>query len=63
MKAVEILALQINHPAAMMSDIQQAQVAISRFRAKLSAEDFTTAQERGKALQLDAIVAELLSEN
>jgi tetratricopeptide (TPR) repeat protein len=60
-KAIEIMALLTNHPAALAPDVQLARAALTRMRPHLSAEDFAAAYERGKALDLEAVVAELLS--
>ncbi|MHB8628823.1 MAG: ATP-binding protein [Aggregatilineales bacterium] len=61
LKAVEMLALLINHPGAVMADVQQAQADLTRVRSKLSPEDFSAAYAHGTALNLDTLVAELLA--
>jgi hypothetical protein len=59
-RAVELQALLENHSVTLPVDMQQAQIALARLRPNLSAEDFVVAYERGKAFDLDMVVAELL---
>ena len=59
-RAVELLARMLNHPEAFAPDVPLAKIALDRLRDNLSADDFAAAQERGKSLNLDAVVAELL---
>jgi predicted ATPase/DNA-binding CsgD family transcriptional regulator len=60
--AVERLALLVNHPGTLPVDRQQAEATLARLRTSLSAEDFSGAYERGKALNLGEVVAELLQD-
>ncbi len=62
-RAVELLALLINHPVTMPYDKPSAQVVLNSLRANLSMEEFSLAYERGKMLDLNAVVAELLQDN
>ncbi|HLH61457.1 MAG TPA: hypothetical protein VKV20_07190 [Ktedonobacteraceae bacterium] len=51
------------HPAVQMVDINRdLQVARGECEAALSPEQFTSAWEEGKTLDLDSVVAEVLSE-
>jgi predicted ATPase/DNA-binding CsgD family transcriptional regulator len=60
MNAIEMLALLVNHPATFSYHIPPAQVALTRLRANIDGEDFAEAYERGKRLDLEAVVAQLL---
>jgi predicted ATPase/DNA-binding CsgD family transcriptional regulator len=60
MRAVELLVRMLNHPDALSPDVPLAKIALDRLRANLSTADFAAASERGKALNLDAVVADLL---
>src|SRR5258708_5851444 len=61
-RAVELLALLSHHPAAFKTDIHFSEATLADLRATLSAEDFRAAYERGKALDLEVVVAELLQD-
>ena len=60
-RAVEMLALLIHHPATFSSDIPPAETIVDRLHTHLPSTEFSTAYERGTALNLEAVVAELLS--
>ncbi len=59
-RAVELLVRMLNHPEALAPDVPLAKIALDRLRANLSADDFAAAHERGKALDLEVVVADLL---
>src|SRR5206468_465509 len=59
-RAVELVALLVSHPVTLPVDRPQAEIALARLRDNLSDRDFSAAYERGKALNLDAVVSGLL---
>lgn len=59
-RAVELLARLLNDPEALAPDVPLAKIALDRLRTNLSAADFAAAYERGNALDLDVVVADLL---
>jgi predicted ATPase/DNA-binding CsgD family transcriptional regulator len=54
------LSLVENHPEAFQGVVRLAQAEMEHLRRYFSSEDFSSAYERGKALDLRAVVAELL---
>jgi len=61
--AAELLGLALNHPAAEASGTQAAEPVLAKLREQLPAEQFEAATERGKVLELDAVLANLLAES
>ena len=60
--AVELIGLIVNHPAVEVDSAQAAEAILAGLRETLPAEQLEAALERGKGLELDAVVAELLAE-
>jgi tetratricopeptide (TPR) repeat protein len=58
--ALELLALVLHHPASSQSTRDQADVLVAELAAELPPEAVAAAQERGRARDLEATVAELL---
>ncbi len=61
-RAVELLALALNHPACHAYTKVSATRLLNQLETKLSSEIYTAALERGKANNLDAIAVALLNE-
>ena len=61
-RAIEMLAVLVNHPATFSYHLPPARGALARLREHTSPEAFAAAFERGKALDLNAVVAELLQD-
>ena len=60
-KSLEILTLVRHHPASWQWAKDKAMDHIAELEAELSPEVVTTAQERGQGLDLQPILAELLT--
>jgi DNA-binding SARP family transcriptional activator/predicted ATPase len=60
--AAELLGLALNHPAMEVSGAQVAETVLAGLRETLPAEQLEAAMERGRAMELDAVVVELLAE-
>jgi len=60
--AAELLGLALNHPSAEVSGAQVGETILAELREALPAEELDAAVERGKTMDLDAVVAELLAE-
>jgi DNA-binding SARP family transcriptional activator/predicted ATPase len=60
--AAELLGLALNHPAAQSDSVQLAEAALAGLREALPAKQLEAALERGKGMELDTVVAELLGE-
>ena len=60
--AAVLLGVALNHPAVEVDSVQVAETILAGLRQALSAQQLETAMERGKTLELDAVVAELLAE-
>jgi predicted ATPase len=56
-RAVERLAFVLNHRATMAHDRQRARRLLAKLETELPPDVFAAAQERGKALELEAVVA------
>ncbi len=63
MGAAEWLGLALNHPSAETDVLGRANALLSDLRAALPAEQLEAALERGKALDLDQVVAGILGES
>jgi len=61
-RAVELAALALHDPASIEETKGKAQVLLDELQAELPPAVFVAAQERGRARDLDATVAELLAE-
>ncbi len=61
-RAAELLGLVMNHPATYEPTKQEAEPILDILREKLPADKIEAAMERGKALELGAVVAEILAE-
>jgi tetratricopeptide (TPR) repeat protein len=59
--AAELLGVILNHPAVEVDSAQVAETVLAGLRETLSAGQLDAAMERGKTLELDAVVAELLA--
>ena len=59
LSAAELLGLVLNHPALEIDVSQVAELVLGRLHKVLPAEQLEAAMERGKMLELDAVVAEL----
>jgi hypothetical protein len=59
--AVELLGLALSHPAAQSDSVQLAEAALAGLREAFPADQLAAALERGKGMDLDAVVAELLA--
>ncbi len=60
--AAELLGVVLSHPSVEVDSVQVAETVLAGLRDVLPAEQLETAIERGKTLELDAVVAELLAE-
>jgi DNA-binding SARP family transcriptional activator/predicted ATPase len=60
--AAELVGLIVNHPAVEADSTQVAQGILTKLRETLPAEQLEAALERGKTMELGAVVAGLLSE-
>jgi len=58
---VEWLSMCVNHVAINPEVKQNAQQPLEALRANLIPDQFAAAWERGKALDLDTVVAEILA--
>jgi hypothetical protein len=61
-RALELLALVLHHPLSWQMAKDQAAPLIAKLEAELLPDVVAAAQERGRARNLDATVAELLVE-
>jgi DNA-binding SARP family transcriptional activator/predicted ATPase len=61
-KAAELLGLALNHPAVESSGAQVGEALLTELRKALPAEQLEAAMKRGKTMELDTVVAELLAE-
>ncbi|MCP4536314.1 MAG: tetratricopeptide repeat protein [Chloroflexi bacterium] len=61
-RAAELLGLVLDHPAIDAQNKEEAEPILSTLRETLSAGELETALERGKALDLPQVVAEMLRE-
>ncbi len=61
-KALELLSLIIQHPAAFLETIRWAQENRAKIEADLPPDVYAAAWERGKTLDLDTLVQELLAD-
>ena len=59
--AAELLGMILNHPAVAVDITQVAETVLAGLCDVLPAEQLEAAMERGKTLELDAVVAELLA--
>jgi predicted ATPase/DNA-binding SARP family transcriptional activator/Tfp pilus assembly protein PilF len=59
--AAELLGVVLGHPSVEVDSLQVAETVLAGLRDVLPAEQLETAIERGKTLDLDAVVAELLA--
>ncbi|MBN1147557.1 MAG: tetratricopeptide repeat protein [Anaerolineales bacterium] len=59
-RAAELLGLALNHPAVDAQNEREAEPILAMLRRALPAGDLEAALERGKSLELDAVVAEIL---
>jgi tetratricopeptide (TPR) repeat protein len=57
--AAEILGMVLSHPALEVDSNKQAELALDRLRKVVDSEQLEAAMERGKMVQLDAVVADL----
>jgi tetratricopeptide (TPR) repeat protein len=57
--AAQLLGLTLHHPALEVDVGQVAELALSRLRNVLPAQELEAAMERGRTLELDTVVAEL----
>jgi len=60
--ALELVALTLNHPGSSETTKDKARRLVGELQAELPPAVFAAAQERGQARDLDAAVAELLTE-
>jgi predicted ATPase/DNA-binding SARP family transcriptional activator len=60
--AAEMLGVVLNHPAVEVDSVQVAETVLAGLRKELSAKQLETAMERGKTLELDAVITDLLAE-
>ncbi len=60
-QAVEWLALAGSHPNGEWETQQKAQNALAELERQLSTEDFSAAQARGRAAELDAVISAVLA--
>jgi DNA-binding SARP family transcriptional activator/predicted ATPase len=60
--AAELLGLALNHPAVEVSSAQVAETILAGLRETLPTKQLEAAMERGRAMDLDTVVAELLAE-
>jgi tetratricopeptide (TPR) repeat protein len=61
-RAAELLGLALHHPSTEVDDKQGAELPLATLREKLPADQLEAALERGKALDLETVVQELLEE-
>ena len=61
-KSLELLTLVRHHPASLQWTKDKAAAHIAKLEAELSPDIVATAQERGQGLELEPILAELLTE-
>ena len=54
--------MALNHPSVEVDSAQVAETVLAGLRETLPAEQLDAVIERGKTLELDAVVAELLAE-
>jgi tetratricopeptide (TPR) repeat protein len=59
MAAAELLGLVLNHPALEIDTRQEADSALGELRQVMSAKQLESALERGKVLEMGAVIAEL----
>ena len=59
--AAELLGLVLNHPALELDVRQEAESVLGRLRNFLTTEQLETAMDRGKILELEDVVAELVA--
>jgi DNA-binding SARP family transcriptional activator/predicted ATPase len=59
--AAELVGLIVNHPAVEADSVHVAETILAGLRDTLATEQLGAAQERGRAMELDAVVAELLA--
>jgi tetratricopeptide (TPR) repeat protein len=60
--AAELLGVILNHPSVGADSAQLAETVLAGLRQALPAQAIETALERGKTMELDAVVTELLAE-
>jgi tetratricopeptide (TPR) repeat protein len=60
--AAELLGVILNHPSVEVDSVQLAETILAGLRKALPAKQLEAAMQRGKTLELDAVVAELLAE-
>ena len=60
--AAEMVGLIVNHPSVGVDSVQVAETILDGLRDTLVTEQLEAALERGKTMELNAIVAELLAE-
>ena len=60
-RAVEFLGLVLHHPATHQMDRDRAQALLSQLEPELPPEAFAEALERGRTLELEEVVTEILS--
>jgi DNA-binding SARP family transcriptional activator/predicted ATPase len=62
LSAAELLGLALNHPAVMVDSAQAAEAILESLREGCPGDELEDALERGKGLELKAVIAELLTE-
>ena len=60
--AAVLLGVALNHPAVEIDSVKTGETVLAGLRTALSTEQVEIAMERGKTLELDAVVAELLAD-
>jgi predicted ATPase/DNA-binding SARP family transcriptional activator len=60
--AAELLGVAMNHPSAGVDSVQVAETVLTGLQESLPPEQLEIALERGKTLELDDVVADLLTE-
>jgi tetratricopeptide (TPR) repeat protein len=60
--AAELLGVALNHPAVEVDSAQVAETILAGLRKALPTKQLEAAMERGKTLELEAVVAKLLAE-
>lgn len=57
-RAVSVLAFVAHHPATLVDVKDEVRLALQELEARIPAQDFTTARERGEAWTLEEIIVE-----
>ncbi|MEW5871244.1 MAG: tetratricopeptide repeat protein [Chloroflexota bacterium] len=61
-QAAELLGLALRHPASDINNAKDAEPILADLRAVMTDEELETAMERGKHLDLETVVAQILAE-